>query len=149
MKKTLLILSLLLIIFFVIIFMLFMYSKNAEKSKQNIQKFNQEYEQYINKEITGTELVTLISKAINNNEKNNIPKDDKKIYIEDDAYCLKIKVKFLDSNDTYEMEVINAIGLKQFIANYNTVNFKCTQYTYNKQTGRIGQMTFEEVEEQQ
>jgi len=121
-----------------------MYSKNAEKTKQNIQSFNQEYEQYVDKEITGTELATIISKAIDNNEKNNIPKDDKKIYQEDDAYCLKIYVTFQDSNISYEMEKINVLGLDQFIANYNTATFKCTECTYNSQTGRVGKMTFEE-----
>jgi len=124
--------------------MLFIYSRNTQNLKQSVQTFNQEYEQYINKEITGTELVTLIGKAINNNEKNNIPKDNKNYYLADDAYCLKIYVKFLDSDVSYEMERINAVGINQFIANYNTANFKCTECIYNKQTGRVGQMTFEE-----
>ena len=45
---------------------------------------NKEYEQYMNKDIYGTDVITLINKAIDNNKKNNIHKDEKGYFIENE-----------------------------------------------------------------
>lgn len=48
---------------------------------KNIKRKNSEYEYYLGRVIYGTEVTTVINKAINENEKNNILKDEKNYYI--------------------------------------------------------------------
>jgi len=45
-----------------------------------IKEENSEYEYYLGKSIYGTELTSIINKAINQNENNKIAKDDKNHY---------------------------------------------------------------------
>ena len=56
------------------------------------QKNNKEYEQYTKNSILGSDLMTLINKASNQNDKNGIEKDEKKYYIENDTNSIKIEV---------------------------------------------------------
>ena len=67
------------------------------------QKNNKEYEQYTQNSILGSDLMTLINKASNQNDKNGIEKDEKKYYIENDTNSIKIEVKFLESDKTFNM----------------------------------------------
>ena len=45
---------------------------------------NRYYQQLLEKEITGTELSSVINKVIDSNKKNELSLDDKKLYIEND-----------------------------------------------------------------
>ena len=83
------------------------------------QKNNKEYEQYTKNSILGSDLMTLINKASNQNDKNGIEKDEKKYYIENDTNSIKIEVKFLESDKTFNMETISVLGADKFIKNYN------------------------------
>lgn len=79
MKKTfLIILTLLLVIIFAVMGLIF--QKQNEQKK--ILKQNKEYEDYLNKELKGTDIATLINKVIDHNEQNNIQKDENGYYIE-------------------------------------------------------------------
>ena len=46
-----------------------------QSEKNSIKKENLEYESYLNKEVYGTDVATIFSKAIDHNEKNKIPKN--------------------------------------------------------------------------
>ena len=82
------------IIICVIIVALFFgwYNKNIQVLK-NIENFNNEFESYLGKEITGVDLTTIINKALENNLKNNVKKDDKGIYIDNKNNSIQIMIK--------------------------------------------------------
>ncbi len=110
-----------------------------------VQKLNKEYETYTEGEILGTSLITVINKAIDSNEKNEIKKDDKNMYIENDTTSIKIEIKFLEAENTFEMERIQKLGSEEFIKNYAVMNFKCTKKEYHQKTNSIKYMLFEQV----
>ena len=60
------------ILFIVAILAIVAYN-NLQRDNVEVAKFNMEYEEYKDKEINGLDIVTLINKAINNNEKYKIP----------------------------------------------------------------------------
>ena len=55
---------------------------NYVANYKTAKKENMKFEVYIDKEIKGSELTTVINKAIDNNEQNEITKDDKGKYID-------------------------------------------------------------------
>ncbi|MCI8961681.1 MAG: hypothetical protein HFJ18_02010 [Clostridia bacterium] len=144
MKKVIIIL----IIFAIIIITSLMLVISQYRSERNeINRFNLEYEQYKDKTIYGTNIGSLINYAINNNEKYNIEKDENENYIDDDKYCLRIEIRMLSSEDeekiiTYSMETINSLGIERFVKNFNVLDFKCVDINYNSY-GRVNKLVFE------
>lgn len=142
MKKTLAILIIILLIIVAIV----VYQYNLYKSRTlRTQKLNEEYELFTNNEIVGTSLITLINKAIDSNNKNNIQLDKNNLYIENDSTSIKIEIKFLESEDTYPMERIGKLGSEEFIKNYATATFKCTSKQYHEKTKNIKYLLFEQI----
>lgn len=142
MKKTIIVLF---CIFLAIIISLYAYYLNSQNILNSVKKFNYQFEQYFDKEFFGAEVATILNKAIDNNDRYEIPKTDKGKYIEDNAYCLKILIKFKDVDDFFEMESINSKGIENFVKNFNMSTFKITDYKYNEKTKRIGKIVIEEI----
>ncbi len=143
MKKILAVMLLLIIIiltFFVVNY------KNLQKQKQEVENFNLEYERYNKDNLNGLDVTTLINRAISNNEKNAVPKDEQGLYILDDENCIEIYVTMIINETTYRMERINDLGINSFVAYFGQVSFKCTDVTYHKENGKIASMTFEAKE---
>lgn len=139
MKKNTIILVLILVI--IIIICITGINLNSKTSKSVLQN-NKEYEQYLNEEIYGTEVITLINKATSSNESNKVTKDKKGFYIENNENSIKIDVVMItdiEENETtvYKMEAISKVGITEFIKNFNTATFKCTKVDYHKITGKI------------
>ena len=122
------------------------YSKYLDyKVKANeIKENNLEYETYLNKKIYGTELTTVINKAVDNNEKNNIQKDTKGFYIQNDTNSIKLEIKITDNEKIYQMETIYGGGMTEFVTYYNSIYFECTKLSYNSE-GRVNYMLFEQI----
>ena len=142
MKKTI---TVLICIFLLIIISIYNYYQSRQAEVATVQKFNYQYEQYFNKEIYGADVATIINKAIDNNAKYEVTKDKDNKYIEDEAYCLKVIIKFKDVDTLYEMESIDKAGIDGFIKNFNKSTFKIKEYKYNKDTNRIGKILIEET----
>ena len=68
------------LILLIIIYTSCVFMINLKSEKNEITKENMEYEKYLNKQILGTELASLISKVVNQNEINNVLKDEKGYY---------------------------------------------------------------------
>ena len=78
MKKNVIIISVILLIIIVICIA----GINVmSKINKGIKQQNNQYEQYLNSEIYGTDVITVINKAISNNESYNVNKDEKGLYI--------------------------------------------------------------------
>ena len=144
MKRTFLIV---LAIFLIVICLVCVALINIRTTKREISKENYEYEQYLNKNILGIDLATLISKTVNSNEKNSIPKDENGYYIENDENSIKIDLKMATVDKTYPMEEIYKSNVAKFVKNFNYINFKCTSIEYHKKTKRVSKVVFEELKE--
>lgn len=114
-----------------------------------IKENNQKYEIYLDKEVFGTDVTTVINKAINDNEKREIPKDEKGFFIQNDTNSIKVELVMLngESKETYQMETLNKVGLSGFIKNFNLINFKCSKIEYHDKTKLISKIIFEQTEE--
>ena len=143
MKK---ILALILLIILVVVGIFAINYKNLQKKKEEVRKFNLIYENYNKDNLNGLDITTLINKAISNNEKYMVPKDEEGLYILDDENSIEIYVTMIINETTYKMERINTLGMNSFVAYFGQVRFKCTDIQYHKKTGKIASMTFEAKE---
>ena len=106
---------------------------------------NKNYENLLNKTITGTEFATYINKIIDKNTKNSVEKDSKGYYINNNENSIIVEIKFKDSDNIFRIEQISNNGIEKFINLYANLNFKCTKIEYHKKTKLISYMYFEEV----
>lgn len=112
---------------------------------QNAQKSNREFEVYLNRQISGWELTTIINKAIDNNRQNDIEKDKKGKYIDNGTNSLRIEIQFIDDEVTYSMENIAQKGTDLFFAYYKDIQFQNKEVQYHDRTNQISYMLFEQV----
>ena len=140
MKKTLIFILCLLIIVISLFYIKYQQYRNEQKE---INKENLEYEMYLNKEILGTELTSIINRAVDNNERNSVLKNEEGFYIENDRNSILIDVKMLDEDKTYKMEMFYNNGITKFVELYELIHFECTKINYNK-SGRVSYMLFEQ-----
>ena len=120
---------------------------NNQSEQNKILKQNKEYEYYLNKEIYGAEIATIINKVVDKNEQNKIPKNENGEYIDDGKQSIKVDLKMITIDKTYPMEVIYNNDITKFVQNFNLIIFKCTSIEYHKETGLISKITFEQIEE--
>ena len=143
--------SIILLVIFAILILIFIYFKiqSIQEETKNILKFNSEFEEYLDKEIYGTNVITVINRAIDYNEKNKILKDDKGYYIENDEKSIIVELQFINNKDkivTYRMEQIANLGIEKFLSSdFNLINFKSTNKEYHK-NGRISKIIFTQLE---
>ena len=118
---------------------------NYQKKLILADRINKQYNEYTENQVIGSQLMTLINKVTDQNEKNKVAKDEKGRYIQNSENSIKIEIKFLESKDTYEMEAISNLGSEAFIKNYNSMFFKCTKKEYHENTKQIKYMLFEQI----
>ncbi len=118
---------------------------NGINNYKNAQKENIKFEIYKDQEITGAEVTTLINKAINSNEQNEIEKDNKGRYIDNEMNSINIDIKFIDDDVTYNIEKIYNKGMDVFLTYYRDIKFKCMEVQYHEKTNKIKYMLFEQT----
>lgn len=132
---------------FVILTVIFVYSKYENFKYENfkIKKNNLDYEVYLNKQVYGNEITTLINKAVDNNEKNEVKKDEKGFYIQDEENSIKIQIKIIDleKDMVYDMESFYNNNMDMFTKLYSSILFECTKINYNK-FGKVNYILFEQ-----
>lgn len=138
------------IIFFVIILIIvasisYMYM-NYRANYISAQTENAQYESYEDEEIYGTDLATLINKAVDDNTKNEVEKDDTGLYIDNGTNSVRIEILFTDDDEVHSMEEIYDSGTNIFMQYYNQIKFKCTQIDYHSKTGKVSYMYFEQID---
>lgn len=111
-------------------------NNNSEKSE--IIKFNSEFEQHLGKTIYGADVLTIINKAIDNNETLEVKKDSNNIYIENEETSVKVDITLLSADSegkitevTYPMENLKKADLNKFVSSFGLTSFKCTNIEYN------------------
>jgi hypothetical protein len=136
----------LIILFVIIVVIITYFFINFIKIDNQAKQLNREFEDKCESNIVGSSLMTTINKAIYYNEKYNIEKDKKGIYIPNDTNSINIEIKFLESDKVFSMEAIASLGSEEFIKNYNSRIFKCSKKEYHNLTNQIKYMYFEEVD---
>lgn len=122
---------------------------NYRKSTIEAQKINNEYKSYYNTQILGTDLISIINKTIDYNERNKVNKNDEGLYIENNVDSIKIHIKFKYKDDykTIEMEQIAKNGTENFIKAYSTASFKCTDIEFHNKNKNVKELTFIETDD--
>lgn len=118
---------------------------NSVSSQRIAQKENIKFEIYKDEEITGAEVTTLINKAINSNQQNEVEKDKKGRYVDNETNSINIDIKFIDDDVTYNIEKIYNNGMDKFLTYYRNIKFKCVDVQYHDKTQKIKYMLFEQI----
>ena len=100
---------------------------NYTYNYRNAQRENSEFNISKDEEIEGSELTTIINKAIDTNTKNEIQKDNKGKYIDNRNNSINIDIKFIDNDVTYNMEMLYNSGMQNFLYYYGNIKFKCSE----------------------
>lgn len=118
---------------------------NYKSNYYTAKRENEQFQSYHGQEIYGTELTSIINKAVDNNKKNEVEKDEKGKYINNDNNSIQIEIKMLDNDKIYIMETLYGGGMDNFVQYYGDIKFKCTKIEYHKSTNRIKYMLFEQI----
>ena len=110
-----------------------------------ILKENAEFEKYIEKEINGLDIATIINKTIDKNVKNEIEQDENGMFIQNDTNSIEIEIYMKDNETTYRIEQFYNAGTEQFVQYYGNIKFKCSKIEYHKSTGKVKYMLFEQL----
>lgn len=142
MKKTFI--TILLIIAIIVSIIVIKYLDYKDEISQ-IKEYNLQFENYLEKDIFGTEIASIINKAVDINEQNVIKKNENGKYIQnDDSINIEIKITDLEEDTIYAMETLYNGGMAEFVQYYNSIYFKSSDVKYNN-NGKICYILFEQV----
>ena len=119
------------------------YQKNENTAQIGVD--NKTYESYENKEVLGTDIISIINKATDSNKKNDIKIGEDGNYIDNGKNSIRIEIKFLELDKVITMERINNVGIEKFWSNYGALSFKCTKIEYHQTTNKVKYMLFEQI----
>ncbi len=144
MKKTLIIMF---TIFLIILVITGYYAYNFVTSENLAKKNNKMYEDvYRQESILGTTLISIINKAMDTNVRNGVPKKENSIYYEDNQEnSIAITVKFLEKDESVQMEAIAEKESEAFVKYFATATFKCTKIDYHPKTNYVKSLYFEQI----
>ena len=143
MKKLAVFFLIIVIIIVGISYMYLSYKANYHEA----QRENNQFESYYNQEFYGADVATIVNKAYDSNLTNSVQRDDSGNFIENDTTSIKIDLKMLDTDETYNMETIYKGGMDKFIQYYGSIKFKCTKIEYHNKTQKVKYMLIEQITE--
>lgn len=119
------------------------------KQKSEVKKINNEFLAYQKSIVKINRIVTLMNRAIDINNKNNIEKDENGIYEENNTNSIKVYLKVKSSDSKMEMERLmlnDKAGVEKVEYAFSDLIFEMTNVEYHKKTGQVKSITFEEKE---
>lgn len=143
MKKLAVFFLIIVIIIVGISYMYLSYKANYHEA----QRENNKFESYYNQEFYGADVATIVNKAYDSNLTNSVQRDDSGNFIENDTTSIKIDLKMLDTDETYNMETIYKGGMDKFVQYYGSIKFKCTKIEYHNKTQKVKYMLIEQITE--
>lgn len=141
MKKLAIFFAIVILIVSAISYMYFNYKANYYES----QKANKKFENYLNEEIEGRDLASVINRAIDNNIQNEVSKNNKGIYEDNNQNSIKIEIKITDNDEIYQMETLYNRGMDKFVIYFGDIKFKCVDIKYHVSTNKVKYMLFEQI----
>ena len=147
MKK---ILILVIILTIAIICITYVWYGNLKKNKQEVEKINNEFLVYKDRQIQINTLNTLMNKAIQYNIDNKVQQDEKNAFIENDTNSIKIYIDLSIEQITVPME---RLLLNQSSSNraekvefaFNDSLFETVEIQYHKKTKQVSKIVFKEI----
>ncbi|MNT44475.1 hypothetical protein D3C72_1810040 [compost metagenome] len=138
------------IVFFVVIIIvivssIFVTHSYYQSTLRELKKENSKFDYCYNNEITGTDVATLINKAIDSNSINDVQKDSNNKYIQNDQNSIVITIHMLDTDTVYDMESIYLNDITKFLEFYGSIKFKCSNVEYHDKTKKVKSLYFEQV----
>ena len=118
---------------------------NRKFAENEARKPNLEYEYILEKEMYGTDIVTIINKAMNNNQKYEIDIDENGNYINDNRYSIQVEIAFIGMEENFTMERICRVGIEEFMRAFNISKFKCINKQYHEETKRLSKIVLQEI----
>ncbi len=126
----------------------------SDKNRKNneISKFNTQFEKYNKETLYGTDILSIINKAIDNNEQYAIEKNQDGFYIENDTNSVKVEITLLTTDEdgkpkevVHQMEELEKAGLDEFISIFNLTAFEFSKIEYNSQN-RVSKIYVKQLE---
>lgn len=135
-------------------------TENAKEEAEQLKIFNDQYEVYNRKLLRGVDVISVINKVLDNNQRYGPDEYD------EPNYLMKVEFKMIEGfvykkdatgknqkvedvtfkvNELYNQESIEEI--KQSTEAFNDFKrrvFDCKEIRYNKETGRVNYLRFEE-----
>lgn len=140
--KKIIIFFIMIIVIVAIISMIYL---NYKVSYNEAKKENSEFEYYYQKDVYGSDIATIINKAVDNNLRYEVQRDNNYKFIDNNESSIKIDINIIDTDTTYDMETLYAGGMDKFVQYYSTIQFKCTKIEYHKNTGKVKFLLFEQI----
>lgn len=140
-KGIILILVIVTIVIAIFSYYYFVYQRNYKIALQE----NRQYDSYYQQQISGTDLASLVNKAIDDNTKNEVTKDHKGKYVENTTNSVRIDIKFTDDDSIHTMEEIYQGGINTFVQYYSQIKFQCTKVEYHQSTHKVKYLFFEQI----
>ena len=106
--------------------------------------YNGYVERNLNKDISGTDLASLINKSANLNEQNDVLKDSNGNYIDNKQNSISIEIKFIENDEIIKSEKIYANGMDKFVELYGNSKFNLKKLEYHNKTKIAKYAYFEE-----
>jgi len=142
-----------LLLFTIIIVVIVINISNNKMKTAEVANFNKQFEKYKDETLYGADILTIINKAIDNNEEYKVPRNEKGNYNSDNIYAVKVELILLTKDDegnikevTHPMEALEKAGLDGFISSFSLTAFKCEKLEYNK-ARRVSKIIVKQIEE--
>lgn len=110
-----------------------------------IRQNNSTFEIYKDRITTGTDIVTVINKIIDNNNNHNVPKDEKGNFMDNGTTSILCDIYFVENEKTYKIESIYNAGIEKFSKNFSNQKFLCTTLKYHDKTKTVSYLRFEQI----
>jgi len=132
-------------IFLVVIAIITYSFYNIKRTEKESSQNNRAYQSFYNQEVLGTDVISIINKAIDSNEKNAVDKGEKGHYIDNNKNSIIIEIKFKEQEQIIKMEAIEKSGEQKFLILFGATSFKCTKIEYHQNTNNVKYMFFEQI----
>ena len=118
---------------------------NIKRTEKESSQNNRAYQSFYNQEVLGTDVISIINKAIDSNEKNAVDKDEKGHYIDNKTISIIIEIKFKPQEQIIKMDAIEKSGEQKFLILFVAISYKCIKIEYHQNTNNVKYMYFEQI----
>lgn len=139
-KNAVILFACFIVILFIVTVVFLMKINSLGEVKKEISKETIFFEEYKEQKFDVNDFISIMSKAIENNENYDVKKDNDGMYIEDDKYSIKIFLKLDDRENLIPMESLmqSESGGSYVVSRlFSEIIYKYESMTYHKETGRV------------
>ena len=141
MKKNIIVMLLIFVIILLILSVIYiMQISNMDNIKKNYDEDIDFFEKYEEIQFDVTDFISIMNKAIENNNKYEIEQDDNNEYIEDDRYSIKVYLRLDDREELIPMEALMFSengGSETINELFSDIVYRYDSVEYHESTGRI------------